>query len=179
MPRSGVSGFLRSGLVLVQTGLEFLNQEIDQLQDIYDKPVFLFETIQPQTSNRLHETTTERYINLMPIESDFYGAYRFMIGNWQSFDSLTACRHAFKKQIRVKSSLWTKKKSQDFDGYNKELSQDDIGYQLIGTFSKYKGHQISMRPLLYPVADHFLIKMMDSFASKKLHVNTKQLAFKA
>lgn len=181
MPKSGFVGFLKTGAVLSQSGNELISQEIDALHDIYDSPVFLFEDVAPTGVKKSEFSTTERYINLLPIESDFYGAYRFMLDKWQSYESLSACRHAYQKQFRLKRELWTKKRALNLDDpYNKAIQANDLGYQLIGTFSKVKGHQLAMRPMAYPSSNHFLRKMIETFSNQKLFLRrskSKQMSF--
>lgn len=139
MPKNGHRGFLQCGTVLYQEGLEMLQSVIDKMLEAGHEYVFVYEELNPTSKPQPRQTSTERYLNILPIESDFYGAFRYLQQGWQSEASFASARRNF----------------------------SEGGYQLAAIFSN-KGHEIVIRPLRYSLPPHYLRKMSYLFFNRTL-----------
>lgn len=166
LPKTAERGFLECGTVLYHEGIKLILSDIDQLQEAYQKPVFLYEEINPARTEGSPKTTTDKYLNLLPIEGDLYGAFRFLQDRWQSFDSLPRVRRYFQKQKRMSmgdQGCMSHDHNRFFAGNDAMPVQ---GYQLAGLFSK-AGSQLAYRSLYYPIASHYLKRMVNLYQTQK------------
>jgi len=134
MPKNGHRGFLQCGTVLYQEGMEMIQSVVDRMLEQGHDHVVLYEELNPSTQHPSRQTSTERYLNLLPVESDFYGAFRYLQQGWKKEASFSSARRCF----------------------------DKGGYQLVAIFSN-KSHEIVVRPLRYALPAHYLQKMSALF----------------
>ncbi len=148
MPKNGHKGFLQCGTVLYQEGMEMMQKVIDSLLEAGHEHIFVYEELNPTSKPHISQTTTERYINILPVESDFYGAFRFLQQGWQSQKSFSAARRFCKEG----------------------------GYQLVALYSN-RGHEIVVRPLSYGISSQYFRKMSQLFFQENTPSRKKSLNF--